>query len=341
MPISSSLEPAPAHTQVSRDFIQNMPKVELHLHLGGSYPLSYLEEISTDHDRQCLHEYLCPKRDIISYHEWFRVFDVIERVVDSESKVEEGARRLCHDLAKDGVIYVEIRTGLKDYGQGYVAYIDAVQRGIERGIKETGIQARLILSFRRNTPFDLAKLTVEEAIARKDKGVVGIDVSGDSGIGNIEPLLPLLTKAKESGLGICIHMGECVEECDQKLILDHIIPHRIGHGVHLGDDAHKIVHENKLAVEACLTSSVIAQMIAKEEHHPAIEWWKNGHPVCFSTDDPLIFQVSLTDELWKLSQMENLDKKQLVELSYDALNYSFLSKEEKESLIHKIKNYYC
>src|SRR5258708_1197295 len=97
-------------------YLKKVPKAELHLHLSGSYPKSYLFSIATAEQKQKLENALTQIRERVDYHDVFRVFQLVNQIIDSEEKVQKGVEALCLALKEDGVVYTEIRSGLKDLG---------------------------------------------------------------------------------------------------------------------------------------------------------------------------------------------------------------------------------
>jgi len=195
-------------------------------------------------------------------------------------------------LSPNQVTYAEIRTGLKNLGHGYEAYLNAVLDGI----KQSTFRAALLLSLQRNSSPEIAKLTVDLALKYRTSGVVGIDISGDSSIGQIERIIPELLRAKEGGLSIVLHMGESPNEIDQLSLLETLHPNRIGHGVHLSEEARKWMKQHRTPLEICLTSSVLVQMIDRPDSHPGISYFQQGYPIVLCTDDPLLFSTTLSQE---------------------------------------------
>ena len=319
---------------VELERFQQLPKAELHLHLGGSYPLDYLLTIATNSQKDALLKNLDLIAKRVDYHEGFQVFSLIGQIVNTEEKVEKGTEALCHALAKDGVVYVEIRTGLKDLRDGLEGYLQAVLKGIQKGTSDR-LQARLLLSLQRASSGPQAKATVDLALKYRDQGVVGIDLSGDSTLGQVETILPELKRAKEAGLFLTLHLGESAKEQGQRQILEELQPHRIGHGVFLENDALDWILENRIPIEVCPTSSVLVKMIDKYDAHPGLRYYAQGHPIVICTDDPLIFQNSLSSELSILSETTSLSFEQLQAISRQALNHAFLSHEEKQFLLEK------
>jgi len=113
--------------------ITNIPKIELHIHLSGAYPEDYLKKIAKKEDYIQLKNFLkLINARKIDYNSVFNVFNIINRIVDNEDKVMKGVYQLCKNLVKEKIIYMELRTGLKDLGKGKEAYLRAIIEGIRK-----------------------------------------------------------------------------------------------------------------------------------------------------------------------------------------------------------------
>lgn len=306
--------------------IKNMPKSELHLHLGGAWPLQYLKEVSNPQDFQ----ELCGMLNQIhhremDYHSAFQVFHLTNKIVNTDAKVTNGVIALCKDLLADQVAYVEIRTGLKNLGSDLEGYLQAVLKGIEEGTYGTSLQVGLILSLRRDTPAHIAEKTIDLAIKYRQNGIVGIDLSGDSTQGDGKEIFEALGRAKKEGFPITLHIGESLDEttAQQMLELTLLEPERIGHGVHLCDEAKKWVKEKGILVEMCLTSAVKAGMIKHANEHPALNLILEGHPVAICTDDPLIFMTTLSDEYILVAELLGIDIEQILQIQEQNRKFHF------------------
>lgn len=313
---------------------QKLPKAELHLHLGGSFPLDYLLTIATPNQQLAL------KRDLewisnrVPYHDGFKVFSLISQIVNSDDKLEKGTEALCRELERDGVIYAEIRTGLKDLGNGYEGYLQSVLRGMLKCKSDT-FDARLLLSLQRASTHEQAKRTVDLALKYKDKGIVGIDISGDSTLGCIDTIMPELQRAKAQGLYLTLHLGESPKETAQKELLEILKPDRIGHGVFVSPDALDWILEHRIPIEICLSSSYLVQMTEGYALHPGLKLHSLGHPIAVCTDDPLIFSTTLSSELMLLKEYASYSYAEIEAIAESSLDYAFLSAEEKLNLKEK------
>lgn len=278
------------------NYFKQLPKTELHLHLGGAYPLKYLFSISTSRQQEELKENLDLIHKGVAYHDVFRFFQLISQIVNTEERVQNGVEALCLSLEEDGVTYAEIRTGLKDLGHGFEEYLKAALNGTKSKAFNQ-IRAYLLLSLQRNSSPEMAKTTVDLALKYQHLGVLGIDISGDSSLGQIELIMPELLRAKEGGLSLVVHIGESRDEIGQLHLLEKLHPHRIGHGVHLSADAKEWILKHRVPLEVCLTSSFLVKMVDQPSQHPGIEYFYQGHPIVFCTDDPLLFSTIPSQEL--------------------------------------------
>lgn len=316
--------PDGAYLRAGIEGIRN--KVELHLHLGGSFPRRlYLATIATPAQLSELDEALEKVNSGMDYSEVFHVFPLVAQIVNTDQKVEDGTAALCESLKADGVSYVEIRTGLKNCGSGFKGYLDAVLRGIKRGSADRKIKVGLIVSLRRSTPIEEAEETIRLALAHHYRGVVGLDISGDSGIGDATHFMDLVVEARLRGLPLTLHIGESPKETEEQQMRELTIlsPNRIGHGVHLHKKAMGWVLTNETPVECCLSSAVKVRMIEAIAQHPALTLFKRGHPVVFCTDNTLLFKTTVSNELFLAMSVLGLSARYCAVLQEKAYDYRF------------------
>lgn len=302
-------------------YLKSLPKAELHLHLGGSFPLSYLLSIATPEQAEELQKGLEVLSKKVHYHDVFPLFKLVGNIVNSEERVKNGVEALCRSLKEDGVTYVEIRSSVKDLGKGYEEYLKAILEGLQNERTES-FKPYLLLSLQRNSPLTITHTTIDLAIQYQDAGVVGIDLSGDSSLEQMEFLIPELKRAKNSKLALVLHMGESTKEKGQIDLLTNLEPDRIGHGVFLTDEAKEWIVTKKIPLEVCLTSSVLVEMVGHAHEHPGIELYRRGHPIVLCTDDPLLFSTSLTQELMVAHQTCGLSLDELFSITYNSFKYT-------------------
>src|SRR6187402_1996150 len=123
-----------------------LPKVSLHDHLdGGLRPQTIVEladEIGFDLPAEgaaALGTWFSESADSGSLVDYLKTFDVTIAVMQTHDGLARVAREFVQDLAKDGVIYGEIRWAPEQHlSQGLTLdeVVEAVQEGIEAGIED-------------------------------------------------------------------------------------------------------------------------------------------------------------------------------------------------------------
>lgn len=213
-----------------------------------------------------------------------------------------------------------MRTGLKCLeNKNYEDYLKTVLDGIQQASSKN-FTVLLMLSLKRSSSLEMAKLTVDLAIEYREKGVVGIDISDISTTGDIRTILPELLRAKKNGLKMAVHMGESALEQDQMLIINQLEPDFIDHGVNLCKEAEAWVKERCIPVTICLTSSIAIKMHSPNSAHPWITNYiesESRHPIDLGTDDSTVFgNISLSDEFFTL--YPNLEFEKIVQIANDS-----------------------
>lgn len=283
--------------------IQSLPKVNAHCHLSGEVPIKTLKKFATPEQKQLLKKTIAEISAGQDYKNAFVIFGLINQIINTHEKLQEAAYQAALRFREDNNQFVLMRTGLKILeGKTYQDYLNSVLEGIKRASKDN-FNILLMLSLKRASSLEMAKLTVDLALRYRERGVVGIDISDISTDGDIRNILPELRRAKQSGLKIAVHMGELAEEKDQMIIIDALEPDLVDHGVKLCPQAEKWVRNQRVPVTVCLTSSLATKMHKSEETHPwVVNYIDSQHPILLGTDDSTVFgNITLSDEFMKLS----------------------------------------
>lgn len=305
--------------------LKGIEKTELHAHLGGAISKSFIYSCCNTQDYKVLLEFINNLRSGMDYTRAFEAFNMIGKILNSNQRIEEAAFDFCQNQYEDKVTFSEIRTGLKRLdGKGFEEYLNAVLRGLNKGMQEYPIRVNLILSLRRNSTIEDANETIDLAIKYRDMGITGIDISGESTKGDGNGIFEALQRAKDNGFSITLHIGEnCNEIPEQQMKeLTQIKPERVGHAVFLCPEAYQWIEENQIVVEACIRSALSVSMIKYPGEHPVFTLLRKGHPVVFCTDDSTLFGT-LSEELALVAYLCNLKVENVIEMQKKALEYSF------------------
>jgi hypothetical protein len=194
------------------------------------------------------------------------------------------------EFQEDGVLYVELRTtprAIPNSGvtkDDYVRTILDILRAHNEDDANT-MRAFLLLSIdRRNTVVE-AEDVVDVAIKYQSAGVVGVDLCGDPAKGDIRIFAGSFARAKAAGLKITLHFAES-EASSSDLELETLLawkPDRLGHVIHVKERFRKVIEQQNIGVELCLSCNVHAKMIrgTYSDHHFSM-WRHSSVPVALS-----------------------------------------------------------
>jgi adenosine deaminase len=162
-------------------------------------------------------------------------------------------------------------------------YVQTIVGAIERhNAKSSKMKAYLILSIdRRNTAAEAMEV-VDLALNYQERGVIGVDLCGDSLCGDITIFRIAYKKARDNGLHITLHFGEEPSCMPELMTLLSYNPTRLGHLLFISEEAREEIIRRKLGIELCLTSNIKGPHIPSYEVHHLPQWLETGNPIALS-----------------------------------------------------------
>lgn len=310
---------------------------------------------------------------------YLETFDHTIAVMQTKEGLARVAKEFVEDLADDGVVYGEIRWAPEQHllkGLTLDEVVDAVQEGLDAGVdavEESGrqIQVGQLITAMRHA--DRGQEIAELAVRHRYNGAVGFDIAGAE-----DGFLPsrfkdAFTYLAEQNFPATVHAGEAagLESIQSALVDGRAL--RLGHGVRIAeditvefedvengednDDAEDAVgmvtlgevagwvRDRGIALEICPSSNLQTGAIANFgegiENHPLDMLYQLGFNVTINTDNRLMSGVTLTDEFELLVETFDYDLDDLLELTLNAAESSFLPLDEKEALVEYINDAYA
>jgi len=95
------------------------------------------------------------------------------------------------------------------------------------------------------------------------------------------------------------------------------------------------MRHNHYLIEINLISNLLLEYIDDFKNHPFPEYLRTGIPVALSTDDRGMFHSNLTDEFFVAVKSFNLSWQEVLKLSKNSLEYSFLNIADKQQVSDK------
>ncbi len=316
--------------------IQNMPKIELHLHLDGSVNLDLASKLS-NLPLETIKEKMVAKDKCQNLTEYLTKFDFPISLMQTKENLIKIAKTLIQDLENDNVIYAEIRFApMQHINKGLS--LDEIILAILEGLKSEKVKTNLILCLMRNHDYETNLNVINLAEKYLNKGVCAIDLAGDEIKYDINNFQKLFKTAKEKHIPFTIHAGETSSSTAVITAINYGAK-RIGHGIKVVNDkqAKELIRQKDILLEVCPTSNVQTNVIDTYSHHPILNFYKKNIPVSINTDNRTVSNITLTEEYIKLYKNFNFTLNDFKQMNIMAINHAFITKEEKEDLLKKIQ----
>jgi adenosine deaminase len=242
------------------------------------------------------------------------------------------------DAAADNIRYLELRFNpvalALNQGFSFEDVADWVLQGVNQAQADHSIQVRLIVQINRQEA-NYARQLAEIAADRQDKGFVAIDVAGDELNYPLAPFIEVFHWAKKQGLHLTAHAAEAGPPQHVKEAIEKLEVERVGHGVRSREDLAimDLIRQRQVVLEMCPTSNLHTGVIPKLMMHPLFAFHQLGILVTINTDDPSIFNTTLTDEFLVAMRGVGVPFRVLPEMILNAARAAFLPEPEKARLV--------
>ncbi len=284
-----SLDKTPTSDQIKR-----VPKALLHDHLdGGLRPETIIEiaqqigykKLPTNDPKQLgdWFEESCNSHSLVRYLE---TFSHTIAVMQSKEAIIRVSRECAIDLARDGVVYAEVRGApelFTEQGLTLDQVVEATLEGYKQGMAEAAREGNkirvesLLCGMRQN---DRSQEAAAAVVKYRNKGVVGFDIAGpEDGFPPTNQLETFEYLRKENA-HFTIHAGEAYGLPSIWEAIQICGAERLGHGVRIIDDIDftgdkpklgplaSYVRDRRIPLELCPTSNLQTGAAKTYSDHP-------------------------------------------------------------------------
>lgn len=322
-----------------RDFIQALPKIELHLHIEGTLEPGLLFELAQRNNVSIPFKSEAEVRAAYEFTDLQSFLDIYY----------QGANVLLHEqdffdltwayllrCQQDNVIHTEIFFDPQTHTERGIAFdtvIAGINRALVRAEVELQITSRLILCFLRHLDEAAAFTTLEQAQPHRDKIVaVGLDSSEK---GNPpEKFQRVFERAIAAGYLTVAHAGE---EGPASYISDSLSlleVSRIDHGVRCVEDpvlVEQLIAE-RIPLTVCPLSNIKLCVFDSMAQHNIVELLRRGLCVTINSDDPAYFGGYMTDNFLAVAAAHSMTTREIAQFTFNAIDASFTDEHEKQRL---------
>ncbi len=301
------------------DFLEEMPKAELHLHLEGAVEPETLHELDPAtpvEEFRALYRYA-------DFDGFLKAFGAVGKLLRTPHDYALVTGRLLDRLAAQNVRYAEIilAAGVVLWKeQEFGPIFDAVRRAADG----SPVEVRWILDAVRQFGVEQAMRVAELAAERRGEGVVAFGIGGSEERGPAEWFGEVFRFARAAGLRLTAHAGEGTSPRSVWAALE-LGAERVGHGIAAIKDPELLRHlrDRGIPLEICITSNLVTGVVKRIEDHPLRRLYDAGVPIVLNTDDPAMFGCSLTGEYRLAARHFGFSEQELRAIAANAFRYAF------------------
>jgi adenosine deaminase len=335
--------------------IRALPKIELHRHLEGTVRLETLVEIAREYGIQMPEYTIETLRPFVQMtpdqpytaRNFLSKFQTLRQFYRSIPVVRRVAREAIEDAAADNVRYMELRFSPQALsniiGCTHYEMIELMCETARSASIDFDIDVRLLVTVNRHEGIEIGERILDAALPFRDHGVVGLDLAGAEADFPAEPFAQIFRRAKDAGLGSTVHAGEWAGAQSVHVALEMLAADRIGHGVRVLEDSTVLqrIIKRGIVLEVCPTSNVQSGVVPSLTNHPLPELYGMRVRTTLNTDDPLVCNITLSDELMVALTMLNMTLDDVKQHMLNAASAVFLPPSERDALVSRFTEWYA
>lgn len=326
-------------SRVTREWLDTLPKVELHLHLEGSLEPELMFALARRNDVQLPFDTVDQVRqayDFGSLQDFLDIYYQGARVLLCEQDFYDLTWAYLVRCQQQNVVHVEPFFDPQTHtarGVPFATVFNGITRALNDAEGRFGISSRLILCFLRHLSEEDAFATLEQATPFLDRiAAVGLDSSEK---GNPpEKFSRVFSRAQELGLRAVAHAGEEGPSAYIWTAIRNLHVSRIDHGVRAVEDPALLDYlaKTRLPLTVCPLSNVKLRVFESMDEHNILDMLDRGICVTVNSDDPAYFGGYLSENFMALSESLGLTKAQALQLVANSVEASFADAPRKSRI---------
>lgn len=319
-----------------KDFIQQLPKAELHLHLEGTLEPAMMLDLATRNSIDLPYASVNEVREAYEFsnlQEFLDLYYLGASVLVTEQDFFDLTFAYLKRAASENIRHAEMFFDPQTHtarGIPFEVFMTGMREACDKARSELDISTHLIMCFLRHLSAEEADTVLTESVSFHEHIIaVGLD---SSEVGHPpEKFSSVFERARSLGLKTVAHAGE---EGPPEYIwgaINHLGVSRIDHGVSCIDDHDLLAHlvQTQLPLTMCPLSNVRLKVVDDIRNHNIGSLYKLGLCVTVNSDDPAYFGGYLNENYLAVSEGLSLRARDLAALAINSFEASFIPGEEK------------
>ncbi len=332
-----------------KEFIANLPKAELHLHVEGALNPQTILELVARNDIDFPYKTVKAINGALANREpglvgFLDHHYLVVSIIQTEADFYQVTYDLLRTCGENNIVYVELFFDPQFHtarGISFEAVINGIDRGRCDGAEAFGVEANLIMCINREQSAESAFEMLAQARPYRNK-IIGLGLDSYEEDNPPRKFADVYARAQEDGYRFTAHCDVDQTNSVQHLweCLDILKVERIDHGINSIDDP-QLVEELKRR-NICLTTCPVWRSTdpGPQDVDRIKKMFELGLLVTLNTDDPAEFDSGyLTDLLIGVQEASGYSKRDLVRFMMNAFEGSWLAPSAKDVYIESLLEY--
>lgn len=321
---------------VTREWLNKLPKVELHLHLEGSLEPELMFALARRNNIELPFETVEQVRRAYKFSNLQDFLDIYYQganVLQGEQDFYDLTWAYLTKCRQQNVIHVEPFFDPQthtDRGVSLATVVNGISRALKDGEARLGITSKLIMCFLRHLSEAAAGDTLTQAEPFLDR-IIGVGLDSSEKGHPPEKFSRVFAKARELGLLTVAHAGEEGPAEYVWTAIDDLKVSRVDHGVRSIDDPELMAYlvETRMPLTVCPLSNIKLCVFDDMSRHNILDMLEKGVCVTVNSDDPAYFGGYMTDNFVALAQALDMSADQAEQLVLNSIEASFAGEARK------------
>ncbi|MDC7219239.1 MAG: adenosine deaminase [Spirochaetales bacterium] len=325
------------------DFINQLPKTELHLHIEGTLEPETMFRLAKRNGIELPYTTVEQIREDYNFSDLQSFLDIYYKgaaVLIEEEDFYELTKEYLEKAHQDNVKHVEIFFDPQTHTQRGIPFkkvVEGIHRALEEARGNYGLTSRLIMCFLKHLSEEEAIETLKEALPYKE-WIFGVGWDSTE-LGNPpQKFKKVCDMALSEGFITVNHAGE---EGPAQYIWDSIKElhiRRVDHGVRSIDDELLLeyLRRSRIPLTVCPLSNIKLCVFSDMKEHVIKKLLNKGLCVTVNSDDPAYFGGYINRNFIEIWKALDLSKEEIAQLAKNSFEASFLSIEKKQQYYNEI-----
>ncbi len=326
-----------------KNFIERMPKAELHLHIEGTLEPELMFELAS-RNRVDL-PYKTPQEvkkayqfsDLQSFLDiYYQGSGVLLRDRDFYDLTWAYLTRAKQQNIRHAEVFFDPQAHT-ERGVPIGAVLEGIHQALRIGERDLGISSKLILCFLRHLSAEDAMRTFESALPYHHY-FAGVGLDSSERDHPPEKFTDVFARARAEGFFVVAHAGEEGPPEYVWQALDTLGASRIDHGVRAIEDAALVerLRAERVPLTVCPLSNVKLRVFDSIHDHNLPELLEADLCVTINSDDPAYFGGYINENFIAVQEAFNLTKEEVLHLARNSFEAAFLSDDQRRDILREL-----